>query len=73
MGDAINKALLEYKEEVVNKVFPSSTHSPYKMNTDDVDEFLCELQKQGLSKAASSAAEAAEQFAAAGTKKERFD
>lgn len=62
VGDTINKALLEYKDEVENRVFPSSTHSPYKMNAGDVDKFICELQKLELRKAASSAEEAAKQF-----------
>lgn len=68
VGDAINKALLEYREEVENKVFPSAPYSPYKMSAADVDVFLSELQKKGLGEAASSAAVAVEQFVGAGTR-----
>ncbi|KAK1279059.1 hypothetical protein QJS04_geneDACA014758 [Acorus gramineus] len=58
VGDAINKALLEYKEEVENKTFPSVVHSPYKISSNDMDEFLIELEKRGLSAASSAAASA---------------
>ncbi|EOX95860.1 Phosphoenolpyruvate carboxylase family protein isoform 3 [Theobroma cacao] len=62
VGDVINKALLEYKEEVTNGSFPSPSHSPYKMNADDVNGFFKELEKLGLDKAASAATEAAEKM-----------
>lgn len=62
VGDIINKALLEYKREVTSGVFPSSTHSPYKIATSDVDSFMHELQKMGLQDAASAAANAAEKM-----------
>lgn len=42
--------------------FPGATHSPYKINAADVDGFLSELQRMGLDKAASAAAEAAEKI-----------
>ena len=58
----INKALLEYKEEVTNGSFPGPAHSPYKISSSDVDGFSKELQKLGLEKAASAAAEAAEKM-----------
>ncbi|KAL4340018.1 hypothetical protein GQ457_08G022660 [Hibiscus cannabinus] len=57
VGDVINKALSEYKEEVSNGSFPGPSHSPYKMNGSDVDGFYKELEKMGLNKAASAAAE----------------
>ncbi|XP_052194557.1 3-methyl-2-oxobutanoate hydroxymethyltransferase 1, mitochondrial-like isoform X1 [Diospyros lotus] len=59
VGDVINKALLEYKEEVTNGSFPGAGHTPYKINSADVDNFLNELQRLGLEKAASAAATAA--------------
>lgn len=62
MGDVINKALSEYKEEVTNGSFPGPSHTPYKINTADVDGFLTELQRLGLEKAASAAAAAAEKI-----------
>ncbi|THG22573.1 hypothetical protein TEA_024543 [Camellia sinensis var. sinensis] len=62
VGDVINKALSEYKEEVTNGSFPGPAHSLYKINTADVDGFLNELQKLGLDKAASAAATAAEKI-----------
>ncbi|CAL5438925.1 unnamed protein product [Camellia sinensis] len=62
VGDVINKALSEYKEEVTNGSFPGPAHSPYKISAADVDGFLNELQKLGLDKAASVAATAAEKI-----------
>ena len=62
VGDVINKALLEYKEEVTNGSFPSPSHSPYKISNSEVNGFLKELQQLGLDKAASAAANAAEKM-----------
>ncbi|KAF5744397.1 hypothetical protein HS088_TW08G01002 [Tripterygium wilfordii] len=62
VGEVINKALLEYKEEVTNGSFPGPAHSPYNIGADDMNGFLNELQKLGLDKAASSAAAAAEKI-----------
>lgn len=62
VGDAINRALSEYKEEVTKGLFSGPSHSPYKISGADVDGFLSELQKLGLDKAASAAAEAAEKM-----------
>ncbi|GLT33969.1 hypothetical protein SLA2020_085190 [Shorea laevis] len=62
VGDVINKALSEYKEEVTNGSFPGPAHSPYKISAAEVDGFLNELQKMGLDKAASAAAVAAEKL-----------
>ncbi|KAM7261105.1 hypothetical protein ACFE04_026580 [Oxalis oulophora] len=64
VGDVINKALLEYKEEVTNGTFPGPAHSPYKISNADVDSFLSELQKMGLDKAADAAAAAAHKIEA---------
>lgn len=62
VGDVINKALLEYKEEVTNGSFPGPSHSPYKMNGNDVNGFFEELEKLGLDKAASAATAAAKKM-----------
>ncbi|GLT47749.1 hypothetical protein SLA2020_214150 [Shorea laevis] len=62
VGDVINKALSEYKEEVTNGSFPGPAHSPYKISAAEVDGFLNELQKMGLDKAASAATVAAEKL-----------
>lgn len=62
VGDVINKALVEYKEEVTNSTFPGPSHSPYKITAADVDGFSKELEKMGLGKAASAAATAAMKF-----------
>ncbi|TYI13193.1 hypothetical protein ES332_A08G041600v1 [Gossypium tomentosum] len=59
VGDIINKALLEYKEEVTNGSFPGPSHTPYRMNPKDVNGFSKELQRLGLDDAASAANEAA--------------
>lgn len=62
VGDIINKALLEYKEEVTNGSFPSSAHSPYKIGATEIDAFMQQLQKSGLGDAASAAADAAQKL-----------
>ncbi|KAL3515515.1 hypothetical protein ACH5RR_022417 [Cinchona calisaya] len=64
VGDVINKALLEYREEVTSGSFPSSSHSPYKISAADLDSFSNELEKLGLSDAASAASVAAEKIEA---------
>ncbi|XP_030473364.1 3-methyl-2-oxobutanoate hydroxymethyltransferase 1, mitochondrial-like [Syzygium oleosum] len=56
VGDVINKALLEYKEEVTSGSFPGPAHSPYEISPTDFNGFLKELQNLGLEKAASAAA-----------------
>lgn len=56
VGDVINKALLEYKEEVKSGSFPGPAHSPYVIGPADINGFLKELQNLGLEKAASAAA-----------------
>ena len=62
VGDVINKALLEYKEEVTSGSFPGPVHSPYKISSSDITAFSNELKKLGLDKAASAAAEASEKI-----------
>ncbi|KAG1335111.1 3-methyl-2-oxobutanoate hydroxymethyltransferase 1, mitochondrial [Cocos nucifera] len=66
VGDAINKALSEYKQEVENRSFPGAAHTPYRISANDVDGFLNELQKMGLNEAATAAAAAAENVETAG-------
>lgn len=61
-GDVINKALLEYKEDVTNGSFPDAHHSPYKISETDANGFLNELQKLGLDKAASAASDAVQKM-----------
>lgn len=60
VGDVINKALSEYKQEVEAQAFPGPSHTPYKITPTDVDGFADALQKMGLSDAADAAAAAAE-------------
>ncbi|KAL9265287.1 3-methyl-2-oxobutanoate hydroxymethyltransferase 2, mitochondrial-like protein [Drosera capensis] len=67
VGEVINKALSEYKEEVTNGSFPGPSHSPYNISPTDFTNFLNELQRMGLETAASAAAEAAEKIEKAGT------
>ncbi|KAH6779922.1 ketopantoate hydroxymethyltransferase 1 [Perilla frutescens var. hirtella] len=62
VGDVINKALSEYREEVTSGNFPSAAHSPYKIGAAEIDGFLQALEKLGLGKAASAAANAAEKM-----------
>nr|ACG37842.1 3-methyl-2-oxobutanoate hydroxymethyltransferase [Zea mays] len=58
VGDVINKALSEYKQEVEAQAFPGPSHTPYKITPTDVDGFADALQKMGLSEAADAAAAA---------------
>lgn len=62
VGDVINKALSEYKEEVTNGSFPGRSHSPYKISASDISGFLKKLETLGFDEAASAAAEAAEKM-----------
>ncbi|QHO51934.1 hypothetical protein HN51_021023 [Arachis hypogaea] len=62
VGDIINKALLEYKEDVTNGSFPDAHHSPYKISEADAEGFSNELQKLGFDKAASAASEAVQKL-----------
>lgn len=62
MGDVINKALVEYKDEVTKGSFPGPAHSPYKISASEVDGFLDELKRMGLNEAATAAAEAVEKM-----------
>lgn len=64
VGDAINKALSEYRDEVTSGAFPGAAHSPYKIGAADVDGFMQALEKLGLGEAASAAANAAEKMEA---------
>ncbi|CAK9309782.1 unnamed protein product [Citrullus colocynthis] len=56
IGDVINRALSDYREEVSNGSFPGPLHSPYKISDDDLNGFLKELKNMGLDEAASAAA-----------------
>ncbi|RYQ79098.1 hypothetical protein HN51_018825 [Arachis hypogaea] len=62
VGDIINKALLEYKEDVMNGSFPDGHHSPYKISEADAESFSNELQKLSFDKAASAASEAVQKL-----------
>ncbi|KAJ7962464.1 3-methyl-2-oxobutanoate hydroxymethyltransferase [Quillaja saponaria] len=62
VGDVINEAPLEHKEEVTTGSFPGPLHSPYKINQADVNDFSNELQKLGFDEAASAAVEAVEKI-----------
>ncbi|XP_011015966.1 PREDICTED: pentatricopeptide repeat-containing protein At3g61520, mitochondrial-like [Populus euphratica] len=67
VGDVINKALVEYKEEVKNGSFPGPLHSPYKISEIEINGFISELQELGLDKAAASTAAAGEKNKTAGS------
>ncbi|XP_058754292.1 3-methyl-2-oxobutanoate hydroxymethyltransferase 1, mitochondrial-like [Vicia villosa] len=68
VGDVINKALLEYKEDVTNGSFPDAKHSPYKISEADANGFVNELQKLGFDKAVSAASEAVQKMVTKSTK-----
>uniref|UniRef100_A0A0D9UYH8 3-methyl-2-oxobutanoate hydroxymethyltransferase n=1 Tax=Leersia perrieri TaxID=77586 RepID=A0A0D9UYH8_9ORYZ len=52
IGDAINRALSQYKQEVETQSFPGPSHTPYKLAATDVDAFLNALVDKGLNAAA---------------------
>ncbi|EPS64105.1 hypothetical protein M569_10672, partial [Genlisea aurea] len=59
VGDIINKALMEYREEVGNGSFPGPAHTPYRIaGADEVDGFLEALKEMGLKQAADAASKA---------------
>ncbi|KAH9312046.1 hypothetical protein KI387_027081 [Taxus chinensis] len=60
IGAAINEALSKYRQEVVSKEFPSAAYTPYRISQSNVDDFITELHKRGLNKAATAAAAASE-------------
>ncbi|XP_057432899.1 3-methyl-2-oxobutanoate hydroxymethyltransferase 1, mitochondrial-like, partial [Lotus japonicus] len=62
VGDIITKALVEYKEDVINGSFPDAQHSPYKISETDANGFLNELQRLGFDKAASAASDAVQKM-----------
>lgn len=70
VGDVINKALSEYKQEVETRAFPGPSHTPYKITPTDVDGFANALHKMGLGDAADAAAAAAENSERGGEPKE---
>ncbi|XP_057424080.1 3-methyl-2-oxobutanoate hydroxymethyltransferase 2, mitochondrial-like [Lotus japonicus] len=65
VGDVITKALVEYKEDVINGSFPDAQHSPYKISETDANGFLNELQRLGFDKAASAASDAVQKMVTA--------
>eukprot|EP00249_Psilotum_nudum_P019055 c27076_g2_i3 orf=101-1252(-) len=56
IGSAINKALIEYREEVQSHSFPSNAYSPYRIDPHDTESFLEELEKKGFHAAAEAVA-----------------
>ncbi|OIW05378.1 hypothetical protein TanjilG_28843 [Lupinus angustifolius] len=62
VGDNINQALRQYKEDVTSGSFPDADHSPYKISETDANGFLNELQRLGFDKAASAASDAVEKM-----------
>ncbi|KAG6434304.1 hypothetical protein SASPL_105929 [Salvia splendens] len=64
VGEAIDKALSEYRDEVTSGAFPGAAHSPYKIGAADTEGFLQALEKLGLGDAASAAADAASKMEA---------
>ena len=58
VGDVITQALVEFREDVAARRFPSLAHSPYRIKAPDVDAMASALRARGLS-ASADAAEAA--------------
>lgn len=63
IGSAINKALMEYREDVASHTFPSALHSPYKISQSEIEAFLNTLEARGLQDAAEAASTVAKQDA----------
>lgn len=59
IGEVINSALEEYNREVTSGEFPSGAHTPYRLENNQLDFFLEDLQKNGFHDAAEAANKAA--------------
>ena len=66
LGNVIQEALTQYREEVASKAFPSPLHTPYRIDEEQTSAFLEALEKRGLHEAAEAAQAAAVQDVAAG-------
>ncbi|KAL2623553.1 hypothetical protein R1flu_003758 [Riccia fluitans] len=60
IGEIINSALEEYQREVTSEQ-DRAAHSPYRLENDQLEAFLVDLQKHGLHDAAEAASRASEQ------------
>ncbi|KAG0585026.1 hypothetical protein KC19_3G252000 [Ceratodon purpureus] len=59
LGNVIQDALSQYREEVSSKAFPSPVHTPYRIDDEQTSAFLEALEKRGLHEAADAAQAAA--------------
>ncbi|BBN13320.1 3-methyl-2-oxobutanoate hydroxymethyltransferase [Marchantia polymorpha subsp. ruderalis] len=59
IGEVINSALEEYNREVTSGEFPSGAHTPYRLENNQLDFFIEDLQKNGFHDAAEAANKAA--------------
>lgn len=50
LGEIIQKSLIEFKKEVEEKQFPDMTYSPYKINTNELNELHKLLKEKGYDK-----------------------
>ncbi|KAI5057627.1 hypothetical protein GOP47_0027642 [Adiantum capillus-veneris] len=55
IGNAINEALVSYRDDVTSGSFPSPAYSPYRIDQKEADSFFDELKYRRLSVAAEAA------------------
>ena len=55
VGDMINKALVEFNDEVKNHQFPGRQYSPYPISQLEVEKLCDALKKEGMGEAADAA------------------
>ena len=58
VGEHINAALSEFRQDVEARRFPDDAHSPYGIDAAEVEALSRELREQGLTRAAGAAEDA---------------
>ncbi|XP_073391516.1 3-methyl-2-oxobutanoate hydroxymethyltransferase 1, mitochondrial isoform X1 [Physcomitrium patens] len=66
LGNVINDALSQFRDEVISKAFPSPVHTPYRIGEEQQQAFAEALEKRGLHGAAEAVSAAAVKDATAG-------
>ncbi|KAF8068334.1 KPHMT2 [Scenedesmus sp. PABB004] len=59
VGESINRALVQYREEVVDGLFPGQAYSPYAIQAAEVEALVEQLRDAGMADCADAVAEAA--------------
>jgi 3-methyl-2-oxobutanoate hydroxymethyltransferase len=59
VGHIIQQALVQYRQEVADGLFPGQQYSPYSIQQQEVDVLVQELQASGMGDCAAAVSEAA--------------